>query len=350
MEKVYKFPSIEQFRNVIHQVTHRARYIGNDEQGEPMYDESASLPVLTFRGSVKLHGTNAGIVWVWNPLAFEYEMQTQSRENIITPLNDNAGFSSFANTIDNNALLSKIMKVFGDDLGYTPEVVRLYGEWCGKSIQKGVAINGLDKMFVIFAIKIDNIWLKDEQLSLVKSPEERIYNILDFPTYSISIDFNEPKLAADEMTKLVEMVEKECPVGKAFGKEGVGEGIVWVCTTEGWSQSRYWFKTKGDEHKSSGTKEKIPVDIERINSINELVDSFLTESRLLQGFTYLKENHHEFSRKSTGVYLSWVSGDVVKEELDTIVGNGFEVKEITKSVADKARKWFFQKLDEGVGL
>jgi hypothetical protein len=348
-KKIYKFPSIEQFRNVIHEVSHRTRYRGREENGEIIYDDSATLPTLLFRGSVKLHGSNGGIVWVWNPLAFEYEFQVQSRGNILTPTSDNAGFATFVYTRKTDALLAKVMKSV-KDLGYTPQVVSVYGEWCGGNIQKGVAINGLDKMFVIFAVKIDEMWLSDEQLMKIKSPEENIFNILDYPLYHVEIDFNNPKEAVEKMTKMVIDVETECPVGKAFGKTGIGEGIVWVCETQGWEGSRYWFKTKGDEHKSSGTKEKIPVDIERVNSINKLVDSFLTESRLNQGLSFLNEFKHEMSRKSTGHYVKWVVDDIVKEELDTIVGNGFEVKEISKTISDKARKWFFERLDEGVGL
>lgn len=348
-KKVYKMPSIEHFRNVIQQVTHRARYRGQDEQNQPIY-EDCELPTLTFRGSVKMHGTNAGIIYLWNPLTFEYEMHAQSKGGIITPMKDNMGFAAFAHTINSDALLAQIMKV-NSDLGYTPEVVRVYGEWVGAKIQKGTPFSTLEKMFVIFAIKIDKTWISDERLATIKIPEERIFNILDYPTYEMTVDFNNPKLAAYSIGKLVEAVENECPVGKAFGIEkGVGEGIVWVCTTEGWGGSRYWFKTKGEKHKSSGTKEKVPVDIERLNSINELVDSFLTESRLEQGLDQMRENHQEFSRKSTGFYVQWVSNDVVKEELDTIVGNGFDVKEITKTVSKKARNWFFAKLDEGLGL
>src|SRR5690606_12697987 len=134
------------FRNAIKEVTHRARYRGNDENEQPIYDD-CDLPVLKYRGSVKLHGTNAAIVWQWNPAIHDYEMQAQSRTNIITPMSDNAGFAAFAHTINTNGLLKQIM-VQHEDLGYTPELIKLYGEWCGGNIQKGVAINGLDKMFV----------------------------------------------------------------------------------------------------------------------------------------------------------------------------------------------------------
>ncbi len=133
----------------------------------------------------------------------------------------------------------------------------------------------------------------------------------------------------------------------------VGEGIVWVGITEGWTNSRFWFKTKGEEHKGKkGDKKKnqVPIDIERVETINALVDTILDEGRLIQGFDYLRENNKEFSRKSTGIYVNWVYGDIIKEELDTITGNGFEPKDVKGAVCDQARRYFFEKLDEGFGL
>jgi hypothetical protein len=216
MSKVYKFPSIEQFRHAIKNVTYRARYAGEDDNGEPIFND-IPLPTLTYRATVKLHGTNAGIVYVFNELTHEYEVQAQSRENIITPLKDNAGFATFTHSVNTEGLLAQVMKQVGN-IGYTPEVVRIYGEWCGGNIQKGVALNGLDKMFVIFAIKIDDEWLSHEVLKGIKSEGEKIYNILDYPVYDFDIDFNNPKEAADRIAEVVDRVEEECPVAKAFGR------------------------------------------------------------------------------------------------------------------------------------
>jgi len=347
---MHKFPSIEQFRTVIRQVNHKARYRGDDEDGNAIFDETEGiLPTLSFRGSVKLHGTNAAIVYTWNPLTFDYEFHAQSRKNVITPVKDNAGFAAFAHTTKTEELLANIMKAVGN-LGYTPELVRVYGEWCGGNIQKGVAINGLDKMFVIFAIKIDKTWLTDEQLGTVKNEEEKIYNILDYPTYRVEIDFNQPHESVNKMVELTEMIEKECPVGKAFGNVGIGEGLVWVCTEEGWTQSRYWFKTKGEKHQSSKTKTLVPVDTEKINNINALVDTFVTESRLNQGLEQLRMENLELSRKNLGTFLKWVYNDIVKEELDTIMDNGFEPKDLSGVISKKARTWFFDMENKVVGL
>ncbi len=60
--KHFAYPSIGQFKNVIRNVQHTVRYIGQDENGDPQYDNLVPLPTLTAVGTTKLHGTNAGIV------------------------------------------------------------------------------------------------------------------------------------------------------------------------------------------------------------------------------------------------------------------------------------------------
>lgn len=347
---MHKFPSIEQFRSVIREVNHRARYIGQDSDNQPIFNEGeVEMPTLEFRGSVKLHGTNAAIVYTWNPLTFGYEFHAQSRKNIITPTKDNAGFAAFAHTSDTESLLAKVMKSVGD-LGYTPEVVKIFGEWCGGNIQKGVALNGLEKMFVIFAVKVDKSWLTEDQLKDIKNHDERIYNVLDYTVYRTTIDFNKPEDAVNKMVDLTIAVEDECPVGKEFGNSGIGEGIVWTCVSEGYESSRYWFKTKGEKHQSSKTKTLIPVDVERINNIKELVDSFVTESRLNQGLEQLREQGLEIDRRNVGTFLKWMFNDVIKEELDTIVDNGFEPKDVSSAISNKSRIWFFEQENKAVNL
>lgn len=350
-QMMYKFPSIEQFRNVIKTVEHRARYRGEDENGQPIYDKTEGiLPTLEFRGTVKLHGTNAGIVYIWDMLQHDYVMHAQSRTNIITPTKDNMGFAAFAHTTDTERLLNLIEKEMGDDMGYTPEIIRVYGEWCGGNIQKGVAISGLEKMFVIFAIKVDNMWLDDDRLSRIKIPENKIFNILDYANHTIELDFNKPSEFSDKLAELTDTIEKECPVGKAFGNSGVGEGIVWKCITEGWTQSRYWFKVKGEKHQSSKTKTKVPIDIERVNNIKELVSNLVTESRLNQGLEQLRMEGLDLDRKNLGYFLKWIFNDIVKEELDTIMENGFEPKEISSEISKVGREWFFEMELKKVGL
>ena len=156
-----KFPHIEQFRNVIRRVNDVTRYSGKDENGNSIFDPSIQLPTLKFTGTTKLHGTNAA-VGVLN----DGTQWAQSRENIITPEKDNAGFASFA--YKNRQFFSNLLnKMDYDKTLYKGFIV--YSEWCGKGIQKGVAISELDKMNVIFNIKLlsaipesKNVWLSDD--------------------------------------------------------------------------------------------------------------------------------------------------------------------------------------------
>lgn len=292
-----------------------------------------------FVNNILVHNSNMGVIF--EPISdTEYGFYTQSRERIIVPGDDNAGGSAFINTKPILELLNTI-----EIPGERP-IIKVYGEWCGKGIQAKVGITKLDKMFVIFAVKIGEIWLAEDKLKLVKLPEHRIFNICDFPSYRITIDFNDPKPSAEKMGILVESVEKECPVAKAFGVEGIGEGIVWTPTDEQWIESRFWFKTKGDEHKNVKSKEKVPVDIERVNSIKELVETIVGEARLEQGLDHLRQLGLDFDRKNLGVFIKWVYNDVIKEELDTIMGNGFEPKDISGEISNKARLWFFKKEEE----
>ena len=115
------FPDIQQFRNTIRTVRERAEHDG------------VPLPTLTFVGSVKLHGTNASIVF---PATDPFYVQ--SRSQIITPENDNAGFAKYVQEHQRRfELLAKDLE--NSAPGADGFVV--YGEWCGQGIQKGVAIS-----------------------------------------------------------------------------------------------------------------------------------------------------------------------------------------------------------------
>ncbi len=344
MAEFKKFPSIEQLKDVVRNVKYRATFKGLDEDGQPIYDGAAKLPKLKFLGSVKMHGTNAGIVFNWDPLSFSYDHHTQSRSNIITPLKDNAGFATFVHSVDTDKLLEKIMKV--SPMDYTPQTIEVFGEWCGGNIQAKVALNGLDKMFVIFAIKIDDIWMSHDTLKGVKLPESRIYNIFDYQTYEIEIDFANVENSVNNILKLTQDVEDECPVAKEFGNSGIGEGIVFRCIDEGYNSSKFWFKSKGDAH-ANGSKPKVikPVDDERVAKINDLVDKITPVWRLDQMLTETFDlmNGGELDRSKMGQYIKSVMSDIAKEELDTIIEAGFEMKDISGKVSNIARDYFFSR-------
>lgn len=282
-----------------------------------------------FANGVLVHNSNGAIVLDQNGIS------CQSRNNIITPESDNAGFAAFVAGRNVEPLFEKIK-----GFGITDLPICIFGEWAGKGIQKGVAVSELDRMFVVFGIKAGEAWLSDEILSTVKDPENRIFNILDFQTFNLEIDFQNPEIAQNEMIKLVEFVENECPVGKAFGVSGTGEGIVWAPADPAWRDSRFVFKTKGERHSVSKVKTLAAIDVEKVNSVNELIDKVVTENRMLQGVSVLKETG-EVDRKRLGELISWVCRDVIAEETDTIEASGLSTKDVGGPIAKKVREWFF---------
>jgi hypothetical protein len=315
-----KFPSIDQFRSVVRTVKTQHDYQGKDENGVAIYQHLSNYPTLKFQGTIKLHGTNAAVV-KYSDGRFEF----QSRERVLSLEQDNANFMM--------AMMPKNLDFLFSGIEFN-DYCAVYGEWCGGNIQKGVAINGLPKMFVIFGIKVDDKWV--ELPSWKYDNENGIYNILQFPTYEVDIDFNNPELIQNKLIEDTLAVEDECPVGKFFGVSGIGEGIVYKCVTN----PDLIFKSKGEKHSVSKVKTLNAVDVESLAGIQEFVDSVVTENRLGQGVNYLKEMSIEVHPKNTGEFLRWVVTDVLKEETDTIVVNQFDMKKVKNAIVNKARVYF----------
>jgi len=358
--KMYKYPSTSQFREVVHNIKHQATYVGLDEAGEPIYDGSLELPKIKFYGTVKLHGTNAGV-------CYDHETDTiwaQSRENIITPEKDNAGFATFVYC--KQEVLKKMIKKYfyalekdyGQKYDLNKFIVTVYGEWAGKGIQKGVGISEIPKSFFVFGIKISP---KEEELEglvvewldsgltanighgdvlLLNEGSENIWNIELFKTFEIEIDFNDPQRVVNDMIAMVEEVEAECPVAKDFDISGIGEGIVFTGHYKG---SRHRFKVKGEKHQSSKVKTLTAVDVEKLNSVKEFVDYAVTDNRLAQGIEQVFTSNGELADiKKTGDFVKWVSSDVFKEEMDTLIASGLEPKDVGSAISSKAVKWYKQ--------
>jgi len=340
MIKFLEYPSIEQFRSVIKDFS-QAEFIGLDEDGNKVYDRTKPKPIVTFRGTVKLHGTNSCVAY------HNGEIAIQSRTQNITPEKDNAGFASFVMQ-HKEAFLNIFDQILTNHP--TEKTIYMYAEWCGGNIQKGVAIANLPKSFFIFDICISDTneeeitreWI---DITPYRDIDNGIYNIFDYPNWTMDIDFNNPALKQNDLIDITIGIEDECPVGKAFGFSGTGEGAVWSAIHNG---KRYIFKVKGEKHSVSKVKTLASVDVEKLNGINEFIDYAVTENRLDQAIDTVCKNSLDIQKM--GDIIRWVMADVIKEETDTLESNGLTTKDVTSKIAEKVRKMVSLRLDKQSGL
>lgn len=342
MQKVMiKWPSISQFRNVIKNVHERAKH------------KSMPVPTLNFIGTVKLHGTNAGV------LTNGDEIWYQSKENILSLEKDNAGFANAMTEKENQGVIAdlfdKVRKECAElNIDTNDKIIAIYGEWCGGSIQKSVALNQLSKMFVVFGVRIisgieeredgntlyKEIYLPRANMKKIHNDNEGIFNILNFPTFTLAINFNNAQAVQNTLIDLTLAVEQECPVAKQFGVSGIGEGIVWAPEDDSMVNANTMFKTKGEKHSPTKVKTLVEVDVEKLNSMNEFLDATVTEDRLNQGIDKLKEQSISVDEKATGAFIQWIIKDIIKEEKDRMEVSGVTDKELGKFASSRARQFF----------
>lgn len=198
-----KYGKTKQFGDTIRDMKHALRYKGVNEDGEPIYSNDG-LPILTFNGTVKLHGTNAGITW-----NAEEGLRYMSRNNFVT--NGHFDFPEIMSQ-ESEAVEDLIVEIVNNSDYQLGETISIYGEWVGPGVQKGVAVSQLPKKtWFVFAVKItdedgDGRWF-DGLYDLDISSSDRIVNINSFQTFSLDIDLENPTLSQNTLVELTNLVE-----------------------------------------------------------------------------------------------------------------------------------------------
>jgi hypothetical protein len=332
-DKLYQYFSTVQFKNVVKEANKRAR------------EQSISIPKLNFRGTIKLHGSNCSVYSELNNI----RLVKQSKNNVITQEKDSYSFALF---VDNHEkvfteLFEKIKTHYSNQ-----KLAVIYGEWCGQKIQQLSSFANLDYMYFIFAIKLidkneKEYWLNEKEIKTLLDKDKlinnQIYCVFDFKTYDLEIDMSYPQLSQNDLVLITQEVEKCCPVAKTFGVNGVGEGVVWRCTNEGFND--LVFKVKGQEHSVTNVTTLASVDTEKVNSTYEFIEKVVTENRLKQGPDYLKEQHLDVNRQNISVFLSWMAKDCIKEEKDIIVESNLNEKDVMRMIALKSKDWYLKQMD-----
>lgn len=173
---------------------------------EDRYDLSVESTGNFFANGILIHNSNGSI-----RIDKEGKVICQSRERIITPQDDNAGFARFISELP-QSVFDKLTSPYSN----FKEIV-VYGEWAGKGIQSKVGICQAEKFWAIFAVKIindaypDGFWDDVEALFIEDLREFRIYNIADGKTWEIEVDFENPAEAINLMNQITLEVEKDSP-------------------------------------------------------------------------------------------------------------------------------------------
>ncbi len=351
MKRHINFGSIEQFRNIVKNVRSSSQYIGFDEvENKPIFDDTIKFPIITAIGTEKIHGTNAAVCfnsvdgfWV------------QSRENIITVEKDNAGCALAVESKKEQwmDIIHELAKEYNIDM--FNNIISIYFEWAGGNIQKNSALSGLNKKAIIFKhfkvsnfndsierstwyeTKINGIWIEDI--------ENEIYNIHNFDTYEIEIDFSRPDISQNKMIELINEIEENSPVGKSFGIENnIGEGIVFTFL---FKDELYRFKVKGEKHSTSKVKTLKLVDSEKEQTKIDFANYATPSWRLEQAYQNVFDtiNGGKGDIKKTGDFLRAVHFDIIKEENDILIEKGLEPKEVNGLISNIARAWLIEQLN-----
>ncbi|KAJ7227168.1 hypothetical protein GGX14DRAFT_299985, partial [Mycena pura] len=303
----------------------------------------------TFFGTVKLHGTNATIVFYDGN---KTDPQIQSRSWIIeSTKKDNCGTLALLSKAPLDTLVDQILAVRKRG----PEFKEIYicGEIAGKGVQKGVAICAMERFFAIFNIRIDGHWVDMRQYKSCSLPEHHLYNLAQYKTFEVDIDFRTPTTMVHElMEKYTAEVYQTCPFGAAFtdaaGKPviGRGEGIVWTMVRSPYldeSDERGFndttlcnFKTKGEAFNTTAYAPKTQKNLDPAVAgfAAQFADFALGERRYEQGIEYLEGEQarqglqrNGYDAKLTGAFIKWVSEDAIKEERNEMVRLGLAEKD-----------------------
>jgi hypothetical protein len=327
---------------------------------------------LHIHGTIKLHGANFGMILDGETEQIYFQSRNNILEkNVIVVDNEEKTiytkfYPGWEEVVDFETYRD-FARDFSGKLNRDFHKLCFFGEFVGNGVQKGVAVDQLDKMFVIFDVAIieskDDIkdsrkwtWINGEDLKAyfnstmigmecldlwsgetnLPNVPKNLYCIENFLTWDLIVNVFDNvahKEIQNTLQAITEEVEKECPFAKAFGVSGVGEGVVWKA-------DGFRFKVKGDEHTTSKVRTLNPVElakIEQLKTINEFADAVCTEARLKQGLQYLKENFIEGNPNK--MYVDWIIADTFKEEIDFITEKNLDHKELKKALGGKARNY-----------
>ncbi len=339
------FPHISLFRNVLAYVDH----VNTDPEVPTQY--RVDKPV-TFTGSIKLHGSNCGVVWTPDGT-----LQAQTREQVLSlPSGDYKGFARFV--ADNAEQITKLVDHVRQSVGLSVwgeiHKVALYGEWVGAGVikkTKGVAVSKFERkhwaLFAAAVVQDDNPEAENVSDALAGIPVGgRIGCVNQVEGWNITVDFSDPasiEAGKAEASRLTATITEQCPYGALYDLEGAGEGIVWMPTGDFAGREDLYWKDKSAAHsvvdqKMPKVRKVVPDDVQA--RINDFVTTTVTSNRLEQGLDALEQQGLGVEKRNTGKFVQWLSADVERECTLEMEEAGLQWSEVSAAVMTQARKFF----------
>jgi len=305
-----------------------------------------------FRGTVKIHGANTTLVFRdCDNLA---DVTIQSRNKILASglgSGENNGMAEFLAGVP---LARLAQSVFGTQKARFKTLI-IAGEFAGKDVQKGVGISKLERFFMVFNVCIDDLWRDMGRLSGVALPEYRVFNIMNYKTFKVTINLDADTTAAErQMMEYTQEVASACPVAKALGGSGPGEGIVWTMLVPiRHHRARILgFKTKSQDFQATAyaprargtttpaTTTSMTLIPEPKRMADEFVNYAVGQRRLEQGIEYMVEMGIPLKAENAKSFTRWVTNDTLKEEAEQMKAVKVHPTLICVGIGNLAGDWF----------
>lgn len=326
-EPIQRFPKISRLSHVVKRLP-----------------SQKNLPeIVTFTGTVKLHGTNIG----FSQEDEGSEIRVQSRNRYLSKEFDNAGSCVFLE--EHLCTFKAIFESIRNNTGHHGHIL-LFGELAGKDIHdSNVGIAVLDKFVAFFDVVFDKTRRPDVLEMIHGYEDDNIYSIRAFPTYEIKLNRKHPD--GTEADAFAEEVGQDCPVARQLHAPGGGEGIMWVCAHQPENPS-LWFKSKCYQfclaHDECPSEPKVletsrsPANLKAY--AKEFAIAYTTSARVKQGIHEITQNKRAFEGKDMRELLTWTANDVLAEEAQDCQKDTIDyIRGAVKTVAAAHAKAFLKK-------
>lgn len=321
----------------------------------------SAVTEIHYKGKIKLHGNNGGVVI--REEEGEFIVEAQSRNQMLGPKygGDLAGFAKW--TAEHDKFFIHLRKAIKDVFPQAKKTV-VFGEWCGTGIQRNVAICNINKkIFAVFSILVDEGLISDPDLIAKFFPQE-LPDTLHIIPWLVSAECgkfitlnydNEAQLELEafKINSLINQIDSLDPwVKEVFGVSGPGEGVVWYpvsLQTEDVISVHHFgkltFKTKGTTHAVVKQEKPAIIKVEVSPSVTHFVSKFVTNGRGEQAISKVAGDEKP-SKSHIGRIVQWLVADVKKESEADLQASGLTWKQVEKEVNTASRKWILEYLEK----